>query len=418
MRVAKSIRVFDIICSSILGRRGSAPSLRSVDVTSGDMEQEQNVSCHRALALRATYESCSILETVVGKFADDGALDPSSAEHFLQLLKEWSEVLPVSLRQRPQKGDQSLQQHPGYRERMIANIHVAGTYYFGIILVTRQFLIQHVMPQLRGHASPRARAGRHRSGRGSGRPAGGGAGPVAELSRACTGAATYLAQMCREAVDAGVFRGNMCIVKAWAFAAGLVLGFALLADDPSDADAREAFRGSQHVLSALGRLSAQARQYHGILSAFSDAIEKYRRQMRRERNESRVPFVEQILSYDVSSGVGAGQKDDGASFQCGRGDDMMVDTGQAHAQQQNPPPPPPPQGIDHPGAPQFPAPGFGVDGLAVGEGAAFWNGSDDLSSTSDFLPDHWPSPADNELMLRILWDGYTMSFDDPMPAMC
>lgn len=36
---------------------------------------------------------------------------------------------------------------------------------------------------------------------------------VAELSRACVGAATLLAQMCQEAIDAGVFLGNMCIIK-------------------------------------------------------------------------------------------------------------------------------------------------------------------------------------------------------------
>lgn len=424
MRVAKSIRVFDIICSSILGRRSSAPSLRSVDVTTGDMDQEQNVSCHRALALRATYESCSILETVVSKFAEDGALKPSSAEHYLQLLKEWSEVLPVSLRQRPHKSDQNSQDLPGYREKMIANVHVAGTYYFGIILVTRQFLIQHVMPQLRGHASSLTRPSNHHhhhNTNGSKHPSANDANSTAELSRACIGAATYLAQMSREAVDAGVFRGNMCIVKAWVFAAGLVLGFALLAEDSADADAREAFRGSQYVLSVLGRLSAQARQYHGILVTFSDAIDKYRRQMRRERCDSRVPFVEQILSYDALSGVSSCL---GGEIGGGVGGDVLVDTGQGHAQQmlqqQN-------DGMNGMngmnghgvgGVSQYPMPGFGVEGLApVGEGG-FWNGSDDLSSTSDFLPDHWPSPADNELMLRILWDGYTMSFEDPVPPMC
>lgn len=68
------------------------------------------------------------------------------------------------------------------------------------------------------------------------------------------------------------------------------------------------------------------------------------------------------------------------------------------------------------GLSHVPTPGFNVDGMAVGEGG-FWNGSDDLSSTSEFLPDHWPEPADNELMLRILWDGYTMSFEDPIPSM-
>lgn len=400
LRVAKSIRVFDIICSSILGRRSSAPSLRSVDITSGDIEQERNVSCHRALALRATYESCAILETVVGKFADDRALEPPSAEHFLQLLQEWSQVLPVSLRQRPQKGDMSPGESPGYREKMIANIHVAGTYYFGIILVTRQFLIQHIMPQLRGHAS------QFKDGRRPDRQPKKGTDAAAELSRACIGAATYLASTCREAVDAGVLLGNMCIIKAWIFAAGLVLGFALLPDGSPETDVREAFRGSQHVLSVLGRLSAQARQYHNILCAFSDAIENYRRQMRRDLNGSRVPYVEQILSYDVTSGVSAEQKGDGVLGHTDQRNGVMVDTAQAQAQNTE---------GNGTGMSQLPTPDFNLDGIAAGEGG-FWEGSDALSSMSDYLPDQWPSTVDNELMLRILWDGYAMSFDDPLPT--
>lgn len=188
------------------------------------MEQDPpSPGSHRGLALRATYESCSILETVVGKFADDGSLTTASAEHYLQLLREWSQVLPPALRQRPRKGDDVRQEeeedgdeggddsaHHYYRETMIANVHVAGTYYFGIILVTRQFLIQQVVPQLRGGQATR-RAHSSRQGMGeedeSGRT-------IGELSRACIEAATYMAQMCREAVDAGVLLGNMCIIKS------------------------------------------------------------------------------------------------------------------------------------------------------------------------------------------------------------
>lgn len=180
----------------------------------GDIEQDPSPGCHRALALRATYESCSILETVVGKFADDGSLNTFSAEHYLQLLREWSQVLPASLRQRPRKGDVARQGDANHRETMIANVHVAGTYYFGIILVTRQFLIQHIVPQLRGQAAKR------KNSQGMGEGLGGDESEtIAELSRACIEAATYMAQMCREAVDAGVLLGNMCIIKSVPFQA-------------------------------------------------------------------------------------------------------------------------------------------------------------------------------------------------------
>lgn len=248
--------------------------------------------------------------------------------------------------------------------------------------------------------------------------------------------------------------------RAWVFAAGLVLGFSLLADDASDGDTREAFRGSQHVLHTIGRLSAQAAQYHQILSAFSEAIDIYRRQKRSERNESRVPFVEQILSYDDHppaasthhdnnhhnhnttsttssfSGVSGnnmihmrhtgGNDDEGDVFDqfiprgavknvshvCANIDELGQQQDRASIQEMGQP------------LQQLPTPDFRVDeplgggGGGIGAGAGgggYWNESDTLSSmsTSDFLPEHWPPAADNELMLRLLWDGYTMGFDDP-----
>ncbi|POS77877.1 hypothetical protein DHEL01_v203742 [Diaporthe helianthi] len=195
----------------------------------------------------------------------------------------------------------------------------------------------------------------------------------------------------------------MCIIKAWIFAAGLVLGFALLVDESSDTEAREAFRGSQHVLSIIARLSPQARQYHRILCAFSDAIDNYKRQRRRERNGSGVPFVEQILSYDFASGASASERDSGASAGYGDSNAIVVDIGQDHLQ-------PPLEGSS--GLSQLPTPDLNMDENPAGG----WDGSDSISSVniSEFFPDQWPSPADNELMLRILWDGYTMTFDDPL----
>lgn len=378
--------------------------VRSVDITRGDISTEYTASCHRDLALRANYESCSILETVVGKVVDDGPLNTSSAKHFLQLLTEWSQALPVSLRQRPRKGDPSQAKDPNYRERMVANVHVAGTYYFGIILITRSFLIQHVMPQLGGGGSKAKERPRpnNEASKDTGQA-------IAELSRACIGAAVYMAQMCREAVDAGVFLGNMCIIKAWVFAAGLVLGFALLADESSNTDTREAFRSSQYVLSTIGRLSAQAEQYHRILAAFSDAIDKYTRQMLRQQASS-VPHVEQILSYDASAGVSAGLTGDGVFVHTNHDpprNESIVDIGKLQEDSH--------QGTGF-GMAQLPTPDINIDDAAATD-TDFWNGSDSLSSMtmSDFLPDNWPSAADNELMLRILWDGYAMSFDEPLP---
>jgi hypothetical protein len=116
--------------------------------------------------------------------------------------REWSEALPKRLRQRPRKGHETGL-GPNDREAMIGNVHVACTYYFGVILVTRQFLVQHIVPQLRGNGRDQAvHQGNHED------PA-----RAMQLSSVCIDAATYMAQMCCDAAEAGILWGNMCILK-------------------------------------------------------------------------------------------------------------------------------------------------------------------------------------------------------------
>ncbi|KAK9419563.1 putative Zn(2)-C6 fungal-type domain-containing protein [Seiridium unicorne] len=272
-------------------RTGSTLSLRTDDVYASDLTPES--TGHRAVALSATYEASTVLESIVHKAAQDSNMDAGTAENFLQMLREWSQALPPVLRQRPRKNSVPL--GPTYREASVGNTHVACTYYFGVILTTRHFLIQHTMPLLR---KPPQKGGPEDKSQATGE-----SGKVAEMAHVCIDAAVYMAQMCSEAVDAGVLLGNMCILKAWIFAAGLVLGFCLLSGDSSNTQARDAFNGSRRVLAWLGRLSPQATQYHEILTSFSDAIETYQAKLARDQQRSKVPLVERILSLDPAGDV-------------------------------------------------------------------------------------------------------------------
>lgn len=130
-------------------------------------------------------------------------MDANAAETFLQMLREWSQALPPVLRQRPRKDPIPI--GPTYREASIGNIHVACTYYFGVILTTRHFLIQHTMPLLRRPPQQGMNDGKTQASRGNGK--------VGEMANVCIDAAIYMAQMCSEAADAGVLLGNMCILK-------------------------------------------------------------------------------------------------------------------------------------------------------------------------------------------------------------
>jgi hypothetical protein len=205
MRTAYSLRVFDIVCSSILGRQSSSTPLRSLDVSSLELnELAREPRNHRALALSATYEVTIVLDESVRTFTEEGKLDTNAVENFLQRLRDWSHSLPIQLRQRLQKDDDpnfNLDSH----ESTIGNIHVAGVYYFGVILLTRQFLVQQIMPQLRGRSTPWIETTEEDRAAYSGK--------AAEFAQVCVEAATYMVQMCSEAIDAGLIRGNMCILK-------------------------------------------------------------------------------------------------------------------------------------------------------------------------------------------------------------
>ncbi|KAH8201758.1 hypothetical protein TruAng_004110 [Truncatella angustata] len=354
IRTGKSIRALDLVCSSILGRPGSTMSLRSDDVFASDLIPES--SGHRAVALSATYEASTVLESIVHKAAKDSNMDVIAAEHFLQMLREWSQALPPLLRQRAGKDSIS-------RETSIGNIHVACTYYFGVILTTRHFLIQHTMPLLRRPSQQRTDDNSYTSKDG---------GSVAEMAHVCIDAAVYMAQMCSEAVDAEILLGNMCILKAWIFAAGLVLGFCLLSGDQSNTQARDAFDGSRRVLSWLGKLSPQAAQYHEILTSFSDAINTYQDKLAREQKRSKAPLVERILTLEPSSNP----QDSHRSISSIIG------------------------GID--------ATLSGSEAVDSETTPTSWS---DILGTQSLLDFPMPTGED-EIMLNLFWDGYAMNFGE------
>ncbi|TLD24118.1 hypothetical protein PspLS_06386 [Pyricularia sp. CBS 133598] len=299
MRTSQSLRVLDVVCNSILGRRSSIMPLKTDPETQHKPLQEERSQNHRSTALTAIHDLSSTLDAAVAK-STQGELDARSAEAFLRTLRQHSRDFPQSLR----RGPRDLMSCG--RGVAIGNIHVAGAYYFAVILITRRFLIRQVMPHLRSSSS----------GGGTGAAA---HGPddalVSELSRACVEAATYMAQTCRQAMDCGLLLGNMCIIKAWIFATGLVLGFSLLVDETKEAadttERREAFRSSLHILGELKRLSPQAGQYFGILSNFRDAIEQYRQRLLQEKRDvnSRGSLVDCIFSPlpSISATVKCGQ---------------------------------------------------------------------------------------------------------------
>lgn len=368
--------MLDVVCNSILGRHGSVRALNPSNAYATYVFQEN--PGHRALALNATYDSSTILATIVDEMAKRSKLDVESAEHFLQKLRHWSRNLPAVLR-RQYSTISDLEGTSNYREATIGNIHTAGSYYFGVILVTRQFLVRHTMPQLRRHGI------RQTDSEDSSAYA-----KTAELSTACVEAANYLAKTCYVGLENEVLLDNMCILKyvlfgtrvrenylllteirAWVFTAGLVLGFALLGDNGSDSDVGVAFSNSVLFLKRTGQVSAQAEQYYRILTSFGETIEEYKRQRAREKQQSRSSLVDCIFP------LSAADKELGE---------------QTNAMQS-----------------QVPTPDFTISDLSE----PMWQRYDFMSSRpgSQDGNNTWLPIADDELMLRMLWDNAASLID-------
>ncbi|KAB8302335.1 hypothetical protein EYC80_005766 [Monilinia laxa] len=217
-RIWMSSRVLDLLCSAILARPSSTPSIER-DEYEIDSSNPEDLD-HRTLALYATYESSSIIETIVKKFAKSSSVDIQSADTYLQMLREWSHALPSALRNVP--------------------------------------------------------------------------GPASESDYGES--AHLMVELCYEAYLSDILLGNMCILKAWIFSAGLVLGFSLLVESKIPTHINECFDHSCILLKKLARLSPQAEQYHDILCRFRTAIDLYRQQFLKALQENNNKYVEKIMT--------------------------------------------------------------------------------------------------------------------------
>lgn len=144
------------------------------------------------------------MNRIVDKISSDGHLGIPNAESFLEDIRDWSSSLPAMLRRGLQRTTTGIHESSD-RETTIGNIHVACSYYFAVITTTREFLIQHIMPQVDGKAEHADFSWSQCADQDNEK--------VAELSGVCVDAAAFMAEMCSEALDSGIIMDNMCILK-------------------------------------------------------------------------------------------------------------------------------------------------------------------------------------------------------------
>ncbi|KIV95395.1 hypothetical protein PV10_03059 [Exophiala mesophila] len=286
LRTLKSLRILDIVVSSILGRPVSTPTIR-ID-TAAFHGLHVHAGKPRDMALNASFGACSLIAEIMQTLDADNTMSLRSAEQYLKRLRDWSSSLPKDVKQFSRVFDAHLT--VADQERVIGNIHVACIYYFAVMLITRPFLISHLMENLPGGVAETPGTDSAEN-----KPA-----DVENMAEACVDSAMYMAQICHEALQSGLLMNAMCIVKAWMFAAGLVIGFSMFAQAEPKFEMDEAFNGAREVLKKLSPHSPQAEHYYEILTGFADAIQRHRQHLAREKRRSQNKYVNQILTFDVS----------------------------------------------------------------------------------------------------------------------
>ncbi|KIW17522.1 hypothetical protein PV08_04716 [Exophiala spinifera] len=299
LRTLKSLRVLDVLVCSILGRTYSTPAVRIDSASFTGMHVQP--AKPRDMALNASFGACELIAEIM--YSLDGnisnPIDTPTAKRFLERLRSWSANLPLEIRRFETTGKEPLNSTD--QECIIGSIHVSCVYYFAVMLVTRPFLINHLMARLPGASSKEAAQTRHFEDAARAQDS-----EAVNLAQACIDSAILMAQTCFDALQGGILLQNMCIMKAWVFAAGLVLGFSMFAQGESPFDMDESFNGAREVLKKLAEHSPQAEHYYDILIGFADAIQRHRQHLSREKRRASGKYVNRILSLDVNVNLGGG----------------------------------------------------------------------------------------------------------------
>ncbi|KAJ6023982.1 hypothetical protein N7540_004779 [Penicillium herquei] len=281
-RLWMSLCALDLLASSILGRPAATAAL---------IKDRQDLSRQAPTAaeagLIASYHLSLILNEIISRLYSDKGASIEIAEVLLAKLNRWSEHLPLSLRTSADNENSNEAQ-----ERVVGNLHVACSYHFAVILLTRPFLISTLSIRLaRLHQSLSMN----------------GLGDIPEedpahsrLAAACIDSAVYMLQTCLEVHQSELLLRNMCILKAFVFAAALGLGFSMFAHRDIDSEVDSAFKGALTILRMLAQQSAQAAHYLEILTLLEAAITQQRQRLASQARQRRSQYVSRIFSLSDS----------------------------------------------------------------------------------------------------------------------
>jgi hypothetical protein len=286
----------DVLSSFIFGKPKSLPAVRQ-----NSSQTHLPFACehdNEPAEFSAIVKSCSLLEDIVDKLSCGKILHVPTAESLLQQLRGWSRSLPTSLRKITvsSHADSNHLTSSGSdqrdRRQTSGALHVSCIYYFSVILITRPFLIAYLLSRLKGRAPDQLIPDPDEASDVAIKNS-----TVSKMAQVCVSAAVHTANTCAAAQQHGYSFGNLCLLKAWVFGAGLVLGFSKFAGEPRK-DIEEAFEQINIVLESIAVHSPQASLYRETLESLRESVAKWHGRIRSEINRTVKHYMDDILIID------------------------------------------------------------------------------------------------------------------------
>lgn len=184
----------DILVNSILGR---PTSFGTIPTSRDSKTREKSSLAPVSTLLDASSQLCTLLEQSLLSSKPDVLAEVDRVDHTLQEIRQRMNTLPRQFRIIKVSDLESLQ--PDELARTIGNIHIAATYYFSVILVTRPYLISTIITKLANEQTGNLGTNVTRS--------------YPQMAEACIDAAMFLASISLNAQKSGLLLANMCILK-------------------------------------------------------------------------------------------------------------------------------------------------------------------------------------------------------------
>ncbi|CAM1506152.1 Fc.00g057930.m01.CDS01 [Cosmosporella sp. VM-42] len=295
LRITNSLTVVNVLASFILGRRQGIP-MASVELSAFGMSEAAATENDQS-TFSAILEGCLYIETIIQTLRTGHMLHVPTAECLLEQLRHWTENLRGPVRQFT--FSQTAELNSEDRQALIGHVHLSCVYYFAVMLITRPFLIVYLMSRLRGKGPDHliddpdeATDVTIKNNK------------VSKLAQVCVSSATCMVKSLQKVKGSRFSFGNLCLLKAWIFGSGLVLGFSMFAGEPRK-DIQEAFEGARDVLDDIAQISPQAKIYHSTLTDLAEAVGKYRQRVAAEIRKTvqhyldPIPFLKVVAQGEV-----------------------------------------------------------------------------------------------------------------------